>query len=84
MAVLHYRDAVVTPAAFRTRIHALGLTARGFARILGALAGCAPPFRTVERWVADREPPTPAVALLAALERYPELRQGESRHHAPT
>lgn len=56
---------------FRDRLAALGLSARGFARLLGELAERPPPYRTVERWTNDRDPPIAAVALVALLERDP-------------
>jgi hypothetical protein len=63
---------MTTSDQFRTRLAALGLTQRGFARLLAELAGRPPVYRTIEKWGAERDPPPWAWALLALLERHPE------------
>lgn len=58
----------VTPQeTFRAALATLGLTGRGFARILAYLAETEPAYRTVERWSMDREPPASVTALLRVL-----------------
>ena len=65
---------------FSATLARLEISKRAFARLVGALAGRPPQYRTVERWGVDRDPPDAAWALLAVLERYPEeLRACESR-----
>jgi DNA-binding transcriptional regulator YiaG len=53
----------MTPAQLKKARHALGLSAEGFARLVGVKSG-----RTVRRWESgEREIPGPVVKLLAIL-----------------
>jgi DNA-binding transcriptional regulator YiaG len=58
----------MTPEALRATLARLGLTQAGAARLLGVRV------TTMQRWCSgDREMPPPAIRLLWAMERHPEL-----------
>lgn len=53
----------MTPAELKAARHALGLSAEGFARLVGVASG-----RTVRRWEAGgQDIPGPVVVLLTAI-----------------
>jgi DNA-binding transcriptional regulator YiaG len=55
----------MTPAQLKKARHALGLSAEGFARLVGVKSG-----RTVRRWESgEREIPGPVIKLLSFIRR---------------
>ena len=57
------KDAAVTHDDLKAARHALGLSAEGFAKLVGVESG-----RTVRRWEAgDRDIPGPVIVIVGAL-----------------
>lgn len=61
----------MTPDELKSKRHALGLTAEGFARAVGVASD-----RTVRKWEhGDRDIPGPVIVLLEMVEQVPEARE---------
>lgn len=61
----------MTPAELKSKRHALGLSAEGFARLVRVQSG-----RTVRKWEAgDRDIPGPVQVILETAEAVPEARE---------
>lgn len=61
----------MTPAELKSARHALGLSAEGFARLVGVASG-----RTVRRWEdGSQDIPGPVVVLTEALRDSPAVRR---------
>ena len=70
---------------FATRLHNLGLSQAGLARVISRLADAPVAATTVYRWASGRAaPPATAWAVLGLLERLPrdDVRALATRDHA--